>query len=138
MRVIPKTPYEGLFLFPQSANMDLKASVELLKDVLLKNGAEIVALKKWGDRQLAYPIQKQKRGVYILCYFIAPTDKMQAIERAFNLSDALLRHMMVRSDHLTVDEMKAVDGQLDLLVEANLRGPAPTPVATPVPTVGEN
>jgi hypothetical protein len=63
---------------------------------------------------------------------------MQAIERAFNLSDGLLRHMMVRADHLSVEEMKAVDGQLDLMVEANLRGPAPAAPATPVPTVGEN
>ncbi len=138
MRVIPKISYEGLFLFPQSVNVDIKAAVELIKETLGKHGAEIIALKKWGDRQLAYPINKQKRGVYILCFFSVTTDKMQAIERAFNLSDALLRQMIVRADHLNIEEMKAVDGQLDLLVDANLRAPAITTPAVPVPTVGEN
>jgi small subunit ribosomal protein S6 len=134
MRVVPKIAYEGLFLFPQSANVDLKSAVEFLKDILGKQGAEIIALKKWGDRQLAFPIKKQKRGVYLLCYFNCPTDKVNTIDRALNLSEALLRHMIVRADHLSVDEMKASDGQLDLLIEANLRAAAVAPV-TPVPTV---
>jgi small subunit ribosomal protein S6 len=134
MRVIPKIAYEGLFLFPQAANLDLKAAVELIKEPLAKAGGEIIALKKWGDRQLAFPIKKQKRGVYILCYFAAPTDKMEAVNRAYNLSEGLLRHMIVRADHFTTDQMKSTDGMLDLTIEANLRAQATT-VATPVPTV---
>ena len=132
MRVIPKATYEALFLFPQSANVDLKGTVESIKDVLKRNGAEIIALKKWGDRQLAYPIKKQKRGAYILCYFSSPTDKLTPIDRAFNLSETLLRHMIVRADHLTVEDMKSTDGQLDLTIEANLRAQPPAEV-TPVP-----
>ncbi|HYD01034.1 MAG TPA: 30S ribosomal protein S6, partial [Phycisphaerales bacterium] len=69
MRYIPTVAYEAMLLFPQSANVDLKGTVEFIKDVLTKNGAEIVSRKKWGDRQLAYTINKQKRGVYILVYF---------------------------------------------------------------------
>jgi small subunit ribosomal protein S6 len=134
LRIIPKVSYEALFLYPQAANVDLKGTVEAIKDVLTRNGAEIISLKKWGDRQLAYPIKKQKRGVFILCYFSSPTDKLNAIDRAFNLSETLLRHMIVRADHLTVDEMKAADGQLDLTIEANLRA-QPVTEATPVPTV---
>jgi hypothetical protein len=73
--------------------------------------------------------------VYILCYFAVPTDKLSAIDRVFNLSEALLRHMIVRAEHLSVEEMQAADGQLDLTIEANLRMPAPPTPVTPVPTV---
>lgn len=135
MRIIPKAKYEGLFLFPQSINVDLKSGVELIRDTITKAGGEIIALKKWGDRQLCFPIKKQKRGVYILCYFAVPTDKLSAIDRVFNLSEALLRHMIVRAEHLSVEEMQAADGQLDLTIEANLRMPAPPTPVTPVPTV---
>ena len=135
MRIVRTASYEGLFLFPQSAAVDLKGAVEHLKEVLVKNGAEIIALKKWGDRPLAFPIKKQKRGIYILVYFSAPTDKYAAIERSFNLSEQLLRHMITKAEHLTVEEMKNADGQLDLTIEANLRAQppeqAPTPVTTP-------
>lgn len=133
MRYIPKVAYEAMLLFPQSANVDLKGTVEFIKETLTKNGAEIVSLKKWGDRQLAYPINKQKRGVYILTYFKAPTDKLTAIDRAFNLSETVMRHLITRADHLTVEEMKNNDGQIDLTIEANLRAAAQPTEAAPVP-----
>jgi small subunit ribosomal protein S6 len=127
-----------MLLFPQSANVDLKGTVEFIKDVLTRNGAEIVSLKKWGDRQLAYPINKQKRGVYILTYFNAPTDKLTAIDRAFNLSEQVMRHLITRADHLSVEEMKSTDGQIDLTIEANLRAAAVPAEVAPVPQpVGE-
>jgi small subunit ribosomal protein S6 len=134
MRTIPTVAYEAMFLFPQSALAELKATVEHVKELLTKNGAEIIALKKWADRPLAYPINKQKRGVYILCYFKAPTDKLGAIERAFNLSEQLVRQLIVRVDHLSEDEMRASEAQADLLIEANLRAASqPTPNPTPGP-----
>jgi small subunit ribosomal protein S6 len=134
MRVIPNLQYECLFLFPQSVNVNLKDTVEFIRETLTKNGATVISLKKWGDRLLAYPIKKQKRGVYILCYFTAPTNKISDIDRTFNLSENLLRHMITNVQHLSMDEIKAVDGQLDLMIEANLRAPVTEvePVAVPV------
>ena len=135
MRSIPTEHYEAMFLLGQAAAIDLAGSVGHIKDNLTKNGATIVALKKWADRPLAYPIKKQKRGMYILCYFAAPTDKLGLIERAFNLSEIVLRHLVVKADHLSVEEMQNADGQVDLTIEANLKAaaaPAPTaPAATP-------
>lgn len=124
MRTIPTCHYEAMFLLGQAAATDLAGSVGHIKEVLAKNGAEIVALKKWADRPLAYPIKKQKRGMYILCYFASPTSKLGDIERAFNLSEVVLRTLLVKADHLTVEEMKNVDGQADLTIEANLKAAA--------------
>jgi small subunit ribosomal protein S6 len=126
-----------MFLFPQSALADLKGVVEHIRETLTRHGATIVALKKWSDRPLAYPINKQKRGLYILGYFQAPTDRLAGIERAFNLSEQVMRFMIVRCDHLTLEEMQNAEGQADLLVEANLRAASqPTP-APAVPTPAE-
>lgn len=133
MRTIPTVNYEAMFLFPQAALADIKNTVEHVKETLTKNGASIIALKKWGDRPLAYPIRKQKRGLYILAYFSSPTDKLTAIERAFNLAEKALRVLIVRVDHLSEEEMKSAEGQVDLMIEANLRMAAmPTP-ETPAP-----
>lgn len=138
MRPIMKEAYEAMILFPQSAMADLKGVVEHVKDLLTKNGGEVIALKKWADRPLAYPINKQKRGLYILCYFSAPTDKLGDIERSFNLSEQVLRQLILRADFLSVEEMKACEGQADLLIEANLRAASqPTPAPAPVPVPAE-
>lgn len=134
MRPIMKEAYEAMILFPQAAMADLKGAVEHVKEILGKSGAEIIALKKWADRPLAYPINKQKRGLYILCYFRAPTDRLGEIERSFNLSEQVLRQLILRTDILTDDEMRAAEGQADLLIEANLRAAAiPTPAPAPAP-----
>lgn len=132
MRVVPTVKYEAMFLFPQSAMADIKGTVEHIKDTLAKNGAEIIALKKWGDRPLAFPIKKQKRGLYILAYFAVTTDKLTPIERAFNLAEKALRVLVTRADHLSDEEMRSAEGQIDLTIEANLRAAAiPTPDAPP-------
>jgi small subunit ribosomal protein S6 len=129
----PKTAnYEAMFLFPQAALADLKSAVAQIKDPLAKAGAEIIALKKWGDRPLTYPIKKQKRGVYILCYFSVTTDKLAAMERHFTLSEHLLRYLITRADHLSREEMLNADAQLDLTIEANLKAqPIETATAAP-------
>ncbi len=130
MRSIPTVNYETMLILGQAAAADLANSINHIKDIYGKHGATIIALKKWGDRQFAYPINKQKRGMYILCYFSAPTDKLVEIERSFNLSETVLRQLTIRVDHLSQEEMLNADGQVDLTVEANLKAALPS---TPVP-----
>jgi small subunit ribosomal protein S6 len=137
--------YEAMFVFSQSVSVDFQGVVDHVKEILTKNGATIIAMKKWDERRFAYEIDKQKRGLYILTYFSCPGPAMLAINRAADLSEKVLRHLLVRADHLTVDEMKAADGQKDLEIEAKLRaqraaegftdgGPdAPAPAAPAAP-----
>lgn len=113
--------YEAMFVFSQSVAVDFQGVVDHVKDILNKNGASIIAMKKWDERRFAYEIDKQKRGLYILTYFSAPGPSMLAINRAADLSEKVLRHLITRADHLTVEEMQAADGQKDLELEAKLR-----------------
>jgi len=113
--------YEGMFLFGQSAATDLGSVVEHLTGILDRAGAEIVAIQKWDDRRLAYEIRKQKRGVYILVYFSCDAANLSRIERDCNLSELVLRSMVLRADHLTLEEMQAADARQSLEDEAALR-----------------
>ena len=113
--------YEAMFVVSQSAAVDLQGVVDHIKEILTKNGATIIAMKKWDERRFAYEIQKQKRGVYLLTYFSCPGPNMLAINRSADLSEKILRHLITRADHLTVEEMQAADGQKDLEIEAKLR-----------------
>lgn len=113
--------YEAMFVVSQSVAVDLQGVVDHIKEMLTKNGATIIAMKKWDERRFAYEIDKQKRGVYLLLYFSCVGPNMQAINRAADLSEKILRHLITRADHLTVEEMQAADGQKDLEIEAKLR-----------------
>lgn len=113
--------YEAMFLIGQAAAADLASVIEHIKEILSRGHATIIAMRKWDERRLAYEIKKQKRGLYILTYFSAPNDQLGHIERDCNLSEKILRVLILRADHLTEDEMKAADARDALDTEAKLR-----------------
>ncbi len=115
------TPYEAMFLISQGEAVDLKGVIEHITDCLARHTGELIAMKKWDERRLAYEIDKQRRGVYLLAYFMCDGTQITAIERDLNLSERVLRHMFIRADHLTAEQMKAIDARDELEVEAKLR-----------------
>lgn len=113
--------YEALVLFPQSAASDLGGCAEHVREILARADAELLALKKWDERRLAYDIRSNKRGVYFLAYFKAKTSTLMGIERDFNLSERVLRALVARVDHMTDEQMRTADGQQQLADEVKLR-----------------
>lgn len=113
--------YEAMFLISQSAATDLNGVVDHILNLLSRAGAELIALSKWDERRLAFEIDKQKRGVYLLCYFKAEKAAIAGLERDCNLSETIMRVLVIRADHLSTEEMAATDAREDLAVEARLR-----------------
>ena len=130
--------YEGMFLFPQTVAADLQSAADHVLEILSKGGAEIVSLCKWDERRLAYDIQGNKRGVYFLTYFKCDAQKLSAIERDTRLSEKLLRSMITRADHLTADQMAAMEGRQQLADEIALRKTQPVTEAAPEPVAAES
>jgi small subunit ribosomal protein S6 len=113
--------YEVMFLIGQAQAADLASVIEHIQEIFSRSGIEVIAMRKWDERRLAYEIKKQKRGLYILAYVKAPAKNMPQFERDTNLSEKILRVMVLRADHLTLEEMQAADAREDLQTEAKLR-----------------
>ena len=122
--------YEAMFIIGQSQAADLTGVIAHINEVLSRGHAEVIAMKKWDERRLAYEIRGQKRGLYILVYFKAPGVDVAHIERDCNLSEKILRTLILRADHLTAEEMQSADGRKELEIEAKMRAEKP---ATPAP-----
>lgn len=116
-----KRHYEGMFLISQQVAANFAEAVQHIRETMENAGATIIAMKKWDERRLAFEIDKQKRGVYILAYFEAPTSALIKIENTCNLSEQILRAMFLRADHLTLEEMQSADERQALADEARLR-----------------
>jgi small subunit ribosomal protein S6 len=130
--------YEGMFLFPQTVAADLQSAADHVLEILSKGGAEIVSLCKWDERRLAYDIKGNKRGVYFLTYFKCDAQKLASIERDARLSEKLLRSMITRADHLTTDQMAAMEGRQQLADEIALRKTQPVTEPAPEPVAAES
>lgn len=113
--------YESMFLISQGEAADLQGAVAHIEGILGRGEAEIVAMRKWDERRLAFEIDKQRRGVYILCYFRAPTRSIAHIERDCNLSERIMRVLILEAGHLSEEEIAAQDDRHGLVAEAKLR-----------------
>lgn len=103
--------YEAMFLFGPSATADLDAAINLARSIIERHGGQILVIKKWDERKLAYEIKGQKRGTYVIAFFKAPGKAVTPIEREVSLGEEILRVMVLRADHLNQDEMAAVEPQ---------------------------
>ncbi len=98
--------YEGMFLMDnRQANRDWEGSLEKVKGILTKHGAEIVRCDKWGERKLAYEIKGRRRGTYVLAYFNATGTVANEVYRECELSEMFLRAMVVKVDKVAPEEL---------------------------------
>lgn len=99
--------YEGMFLVDSArAGSDWDGIITAIKKILERAEAEIVSIRKWDDRRLAYEIQHVGRGTYILTYFRADGQHIQGIEKAVQLSEKILRVLILNAEHMTEEDME--------------------------------
>jgi small subunit ribosomal protein S6 len=99
--------YEGMFLIDSAlAGSDWDGVNNTIKTILEKAGAEIVTIKKWDDRKLAYEIRGKGRGTYILCYFRADGGKIKDIENTVKLSEHIMRVLILNAEKMTTEDIE--------------------------------
>lgn len=98
--------YEGMFLVDSAlAGSDWDGVNDTIKTILKKAKAEIISIRKWDDRKLAYEIRGKSRGTYILCYFKADGEKIRDIEKSVQLSEQIIRVLILNAEQMTQEDM---------------------------------
>jgi len=102
-----KKLYEAMFLVDSAqAASDWDGVITSIKTILKKANREIVSIRKWDERKLAYEVKGHSRGTYILCYFRANGEKIQDIERDVQLSERIMRVLILSADHMTQEDIE--------------------------------
>jgi len=92
--------YEGMFLIRQDTAAELNQAEQQVTKILERSEAALEVLYQWDERRLAYPIDGQKRGVYVLTYFRIAPGAITQIEHDCRLSEQVLRTLIIRADHV--------------------------------------
>ncbi|MBL9125002.1 MAG: 30S ribosomal protein S6 [Planctomycetaceae bacterium] len=91
-----------------------------------KCGGEMLVSRLWEERRLAYPIAGNRKGTYWLSYFKVESTQIPAIERECQLSESILRTLIIKIDpRITETLVKHALGEV--------ARPRPAAVATPAP-----
>ena len=94
---MPVNTYEGMFLLDSAkVAVNWDDSVKHVHDILTKHNAEIVASRQWDERRLAYPVEGQKKGTYLLTFFKTEGAEIKEIEADCKLSELVLRDLILK------------------------------------------
>ena len=85
---------------PDISPAQAETLTEELADFLREKGATVSKTEYWGLRNLAYPINKQRKGHYSLLNVDGPSVAIQEIERRHRISDDVMRYLTIRVDEL--------------------------------------
>ena len=92
--------YETMFIIkPTLTEEETVAQIDLVKSIIEKNGGEIVACDDMGSRQLAYEIEKNKRGYYFVAYFKGQPSGLAEIERQYRINENILRFIFIKYEN---------------------------------------
>ena len=98
--------YEGLFIF--DSDLYAKGADEIssrVTSIVEQLGGEVLLSRIWDERKLAYPIKGHRRGTYWLAYFRVDPSVVKDITRQFQLSDSILRFLILLVDPRLVDTL---------------------------------
>ena len=93
-----KGSYEAVFIFSlKNGEESVPAMVEKFK-ALIESNAEIGEVDEWGKRRLAYLIDDEADGYYVLYNFVSGPEFPMELERIGKIDENVLRSMVVRKD----------------------------------------
>lgn len=88
--------YESMFVFSVANGEEaVKALVEKFTALIEANGT-IDSVDEWGNRKLAYLINDEAEGFYIVANYSANTEFVAELERVAKITDGVLRVLTVR------------------------------------------
>ncbi len=87
--------YETVAVFSlKNGEEKAKELVEKFKALIEANGT-MEAVDEWGNRKLAYPINYETDGYYVLYTYEADVAFPAELDRVFNITDGVLRTLIV-------------------------------------------
>ena len=90
--------YETILIVdPALGEEGVAAVVEKVTNLIAANGT-VESVEDWGKRMLAYEINDCKEGYYTLVNFEAPADFPAELDRVYNITEGVLRSMIVAKE----------------------------------------
>ena len=85
-----------LILDPTVTKDERNETIETIGKLLKSAKAKITKEDVWGDKKLAYKINKSDRGFYILYFIEINPEELKEITQQLNLEKNIWRHMFVK------------------------------------------
>lgn len=91
--------YEMMFIAdPSLDERSLKKLTNQYLEVVTKEGGSVDNIDIWGRRKLAYEIDKNKEGNYVIVEYSCEPAVSSELDRVLNLNESIIRTKILRKD----------------------------------------
>jgi small subunit ribosomal protein S6 len=118
----------GMIVNPEASEEETRGVIDRVEQIVANHGGQVVRVNQWGRRRLAYPIERQRDGIYVFFDMILTPETVAELERTLRVSERVLRHMVRRRDPKAVQKEREER-------EARAAAAAATPAAEGEPAV---
>ncbi len=89
-------PYESILVVScKLSEEEIKGVIAKFQSLIEANGT-LESVEDWGVRKLAYLINKESEGYYVLFNFTADSEFPAELERIYNITEGVLRSIVIR------------------------------------------
>ncbi|HEV3275838.1 MAG TPA: 30S ribosomal protein S6 [Terriglobia bacterium] len=116
--------YELIFIVrPDVPEEELVKLITQMEGVVTGHGGKIEKVERMGKRRLAYRVERQREGFYVLFVIEGGGDTVKEFERRLKVNDAVIKYLSVRVD----EELKRAEKAKAWRAEQASRKPRPRP-----------
>ena len=91
--------YETVFIARQDiSSAQAEALAETYTQMIVDNGGSVTKTEHWGLKTLAFRMNKNRKGHYVLFNIDAPSAAVLEMERNMRINEDVLRYMSIRVD----------------------------------------
>ena len=87
--------YEVVYIVNPTKSEEETAALVAKFTALAEQHASAVEVEEWGKRKLAYEIDDQTEGYYVLMSFSSGAEFPAVLDRVFGITDGIMRSMIV-------------------------------------------
>ncbi len=122
--------YECVMIVRPTTTKDgIKELVDRVQGIFGKTGGRLQKIDNWGLRTLAYPIAKNKQGVYLYLQYLGGSDLVLELERNLRIWDEVVRYLNVLIDEDVDPTARPSEISEELLSAATESAPDPVEIA---------
>ena len=88
--------YESIIIINPNCTEEAVKALESRFTGLINENGKVESVEHMGKKKLAYEVQKNKEGIYMVFNFEANPDSIEELQRNYRITDDILKFMTVK------------------------------------------
>ncbi len=91
--------YEIMYIIDPTVTDEARPKViDDLNEIFISRGGELFEVNEWGMRDLAYEIQKHRKGYYVVLNVTCNEEARAEFDRICRIREDIIRHIIIRDE----------------------------------------